>query len=63
MKLSQYKFSLPPDLIAKYPSPSRDESRLMIMNRETGEIEHKVFKDIIDYRTKRFYKERLEKLK
>jgi S-adenosylmethionine:tRNA ribosyltransferase-isomerase len=49
MKLSQYKFSLPPDLIAKYPSPSRDESRLMIMNRETGEIEHKVFKDVIDY--------------
>ncbi len=49
MKLSQYKYNLPVDLIAKYPSPNRDESRLMILDRETGEIEHKVFKDIINY--------------
>ena len=49
MKLSQYKFNLPNDLIAKYPSDSRDESRLMIMHRDTGEIEHSVFKDIINY--------------
>jgi S-adenosylmethionine:tRNA ribosyltransferase-isomerase len=49
MKLSQYKFNLPVELIAKYPSENRDESRLMILNRKTQEIEHKVFKDIIDY--------------
>jgi len=49
MKLSQYKYNLPVDLIAKYPSQNRDESRLMVLNRETGEIEHKIFKDIIDY--------------
>lgn len=49
MKLSQFKFNLPKDLIAKFPSDNRDESRLMIVNRETGKIEHKVFKDIVDY--------------
>lgn len=49
MKLSQYKYNLPPELIANYPSPNRDESRLMVLNRETQDIEHKVFKDIINY--------------
>jgi S-adenosylmethionine:tRNA ribosyltransferase-isomerase len=49
MKLSQYKFNLPADLIAKYPAPNRDESRLMVMHRDTGEIEHRIFKDIINY--------------
>jgi S-adenosylmethionine:tRNA ribosyltransferase-isomerase len=49
MKLSQYKFTLPPELIAKYPSPNRDESRLMVIHRDTGEIEHRIFKDIIEY--------------
>ncbi len=49
MKLSQYKYNLPEDLIAKYPAKNRDESRLMILNREKGTIEHKIFKDIIDY--------------
>ncbi len=49
MKLSQYKYNLPVELIAKYPSPNRDESRLMILDRKTGEIEHKIFKDIINY--------------
>lgn len=49
MKLSQYKYNLPVDLIAKYPAENRDESRLMVLNRETGDIEHKIFKDIIDY--------------
>lgn len=49
MKLSQYKYNLPVELIAKYPAGNRDESRLMVLNRETGEIEHKIFKDIIDY--------------
>lgn len=49
MKLSQYKYTLPTELIANYPSANRDESRLMVVNRETGDIEHKIFKDIIDY--------------
>jgi S-adenosylmethionine:tRNA ribosyltransferase-isomerase len=40
---------LPADLIAKYPAQNRDESRLMIMHRDTGEIEHCIFKDIINY--------------
>ena len=49
MKLSQYKFHLPPELVAKFPAKNRDESRLMVLNRETEAIEHKTFKDIIDY--------------
>ncbi|NOU19436.1 MAG: tRNA preQ1(34) S-adenosylmethionine ribosyltransferase-isomerase QueA [Bacteroidales bacterium] len=49
MKLSQYKYNLPPDLIAKYPSDNRDESRLMVLNRKTKQIEHRIFKDIINY--------------
>ena len=49
MKLSQFKFNLPKELIAKYPANHRDESRLMVLNRKTGEIEHKMFKDILDY--------------
>ncbi|MFV0391055.1 MAG: tRNA preQ1(34) S-adenosylmethionine ribosyltransferase-isomerase QueA [Paludibacteraceae bacterium] len=49
MKLSQFKFKLPEELIAQYPSNFRDESRLMVLNRKTGSIEHKVFKEILDY--------------
>jgi S-adenosylmethionine:tRNA ribosyltransferase-isomerase len=49
MKLSQYKYNLPEDLIAKYPSENRDEARLMVVNRKTKKIEHRIFKDIIDY--------------
>ena len=49
MKLSQFKFVLPNELIAMYPSAGRDESRLLVVNRSTGEIEHKIFKDIIEY--------------
>lgn len=49
MKLSDFKFNLPNDLIAMYPSPNRDDSRLMIVNRAKGTIEHKQFTDIIDY--------------
>ncbi|MFA8300811.1 MAG: tRNA preQ1(34) S-adenosylmethionine ribosyltransferase-isomerase QueA [Hyphomicrobiales bacterium] len=49
MKLSQFKFKLPPELIANYPSDNRDESRLMVVNRKTGEIEHKIFKDVLNY--------------
>ena len=49
MKLSQYKFDLPADLIAKFPTPNRDEARLMVLNRKEKTIEHKVFKDLVDY--------------
>ncbi|MEO7174144.1 MAG: tRNA preQ1(34) S-adenosylmethionine ribosyltransferase-isomerase QueA [Saprospiraceae bacterium] len=48
-KLSQFKFELPKNLIAQYPAKYRDESRLMVLNRETGKIEHRVFKDLIEY--------------
>ncbi|MBN1187496.1 MAG: tRNA preQ1(34) S-adenosylmethionine ribosyltransferase-isomerase QueA [Bacteroidales bacterium] len=49
MKLSQYKFNLPQELIALHPVENRDESRLMVLHRESGKIEHKIFKDIIEY--------------
>jgi len=49
MKLSQFNFELPEELIAEHPTENRDESRLMVVHRDTGEIEHKMFKDIIDY--------------
>lgn len=49
MKLSDFTFDLPKDLIAEYPSENRDESRLMVVHRDTGKIEHKVFKDILGY--------------
>lgn len=48
MKLSQFKFNLPEALIAEYPAKNRDESRLMVVDRKTKTIEHKVFKDILD---------------
>ena len=49
MKLSQFDFKLPPDLIAKYPAKNRDESRMMIVHRKSGKVEHVVFKDMINY--------------
>ncbi len=49
MKLSQFRFSLPQELIALYPAEKRDESRLMVVDRKTGRFEHKIFKDIVDY--------------
>lgn len=49
MKLSQFKFSLPEELIASEPAKYRDESRMMVVHRNTGEIEHRVFKDILEY--------------
>ncbi len=48
-KLSQFGFELPKKLIAQDPAPNRDESRLMVIYRDSGKIEHKVFKDIINY--------------
>jgi len=49
MKLSKFKFKLPDELIAQYPSKHRDESRLMVIHRKTGEIEHRTFKDVLEY--------------
>ncbi|MDP3353937.1 MAG: tRNA preQ1(34) S-adenosylmethionine ribosyltransferase-isomerase QueA [Flavobacteriaceae bacterium] len=49
MKLSQFEFDLPEELLAEYPAENRDESRLMVVNRKNNTIEHKLFKDIIDY--------------
>ncbi len=49
MKLSNFSFELPEELLAEYPSPNRDESRLMVLNRKEKTIEHKMFKDLIDY--------------
>jgi S-adenosylmethionine:tRNA ribosyltransferase-isomerase len=49
MKLSKFKFNLPESLIAQYPAPNRDESRLMVLDRKSGKIEHKIFKDILEY--------------
>ena len=49
MKLSNFNFNLPQELLAEYPSPNRDEARLMVLNRKEQTIEHKMFKDLIDY--------------
>ena len=51
MKLSQFRYSLPQELIALYPMKNRDESRLLVVNKKTGEFEHKTFKDITSYFT------------
>lgn len=48
-KLSQFNYELPKKHIAKYPSDVRDESRLMVVHRDSGKIEHKLFKDVLDY--------------
>tara|TARA_B110000503_G_scaffold60878_2_gene96646 strand:- start:112860 stop:113915 length:1056 start_codon:yes stop_codon:yes gene_type:complete len=49
MKLSNFGFNLPEELLAEYPAPNRDEARLMVLDRKTQTIEHKMFKDLIDY--------------
>ncbi|GAA0757185.1 tRNA preQ1(34) S-adenosylmethionine ribosyltransferase-isomerase QueA [Psychroflexus lacisalsi] len=49
MKLSQFEFTLPEDLLAEFPSEHRDEAKLMVVNRKDGTIEHKMFKDVINY--------------
>ena len=49
MKLSKFKFNLPPELLADKPADERDESRLLVLHKDTGEIEHRMFKDIIEY--------------
>ena len=49
MKLSQYGYSFSLDMLAKYPTDNRDDSRLMVINRADGSIEHRTFKDVIEY--------------
>ena len=49
MKLSQFKYNLPEELIALYPAKNRDESRLMVLHKNSGKIEHRIFKDIVEY--------------
>ncbi|MDO4727671.1 MAG: tRNA preQ1(34) S-adenosylmethionine ribosyltransferase-isomerase QueA [Bacteroidota bacterium] len=49
MKLSHFNFNLPKELLAEFPSENRDEARLMVIDRKTKTIEHKLFKDLVDY--------------
>jgi len=49
MKLSQFKFELPKNLVASHPPENRDESKMMVINRKEQTIEHKSFKDVMDY--------------
>lgn len=49
MKLSKFKFRLPPELVAMHPVENRDECRLMVVHKDTGEIEHRIFKEILNY--------------
>ena len=49
MKTSNFNFHLPEHLLAEHPSEHRDEAKLMVLNRKTETIEHKLFKDVIDY--------------
>ena len=49
MKLSQFRFNLPKELIAEKPPRNRDESRLLVLHRDSGQVEHRIFKDFIDY--------------
>lgn len=49
MKLSQFSFHLPESLVAHKPSETRDEARLMVLHKDSGKIEHKIFKDVLDY--------------
>ena len=49
MKLSEFRFDLPANLMATHPAKNRDEARMMVIHRSTGKIEHKVFKDILEY--------------
>jgi len=49
MELAEFDYNLPKELIAQYPSQKRDESRLLVLHRDTGDIEHRIFKDIVEY--------------
>ena len=49
MKLSKFKYDLPKELLAMHPAENRDESRLMVVHKDTGVIEHRIFKDVLEY--------------
>ena len=49
MKLSQYGYDFSPEMLAKHPTENRDESRLLVLDRKTGTMEHRIFKDVLDY--------------
>lgn len=49
LKLSDFDYDLPKEFIAKFPCEKRDESKLLVLHRDTGKIEHKIFRDIVDY--------------
>ena len=49
MKLSQFKFDLPLNLIAQHPAKKREDARMMVVHRKTGQIENRSFKDILEY--------------
>src|SRR5919206_424824 len=49
MKLSQFKFDLPLNLIAQHPAKKREDARMMVVHRKTGQIENKNFRDILEY--------------
>ena len=49
MRLSDFKYNIPYRLIAQFPAVKRDDSRLIVVDRKTGQIEHKKFPDIVDY--------------
>lgn len=51
MKLKEFYYDLPEELIAQHPKEKRDESRLLVLDKKTGNIEHRVFKDIVEYIT------------
>jgi S-adenosylmethionine:tRNA ribosyltransferase-isomerase len=48
VRTAEFDFELPPDLIAQEPAPERDQSRLLLLNRETGRIEHRQFRDFVE---------------
>ena len=51
MKLSKFNFELPKDIIAQYPTAERSDAKMMVVHRKTGNVEHRKFKDIIEYFT------------
>ncbi|MGD8923278.1 MAG: S-adenosylmethionine:tRNA ribosyltransferase-isomerase, partial [Candidatus Zixiibacteriota bacterium] len=51
MELSLFDYSLPSELIAQFPMRKREQSRLLVLDRDTGEIQHRSFKDLIEFLT------------
>src|SRR6516225_10688520 len=49
MRTADFDFELPPELIAQTPAPKRDASRLLVLHRNSGDIEHRTFRDLLDY--------------